>query len=291
MRRISNITDKMVLGTAQFGMDYGIANVAGKPAKQEVYEILEFAWDMGIRRYDTAPSYGSEKLLGEFIAHHGIESDVILLTKLSGLKDENEYKSMIKTSLESSLNKLGCNIEVLFFHDPKDFNLLIHNSSYFKRLLNDYPISTLGVSVYEPDDIKKLEFDGLELAFQFPFNVLDRRFEKVDMPTGKRYARSIFLQGLLASTNNLRLISIKELVELHNNYHNTIDKHNLEPIGFAISFAVLSEVVDYFLIGVDSVDQLQKILESEPHMQDDISMFDALSMDIDKHFLDPRNWS
>ena len=281
----------MVLGTAQFGMDYGIANITGKPTKQQVYEILELAWDMGVRRYDTAPSYESEDLLGEFISHHGIESDIILLTKLSGLRDKNDYKSMIKSSIESSLNKLGCRIEVLFFHDPKDSILLIDDYSYFKKLLNDYPISTLGISVYEPHEIKKHVVQGLELAFQFPFNVLDRRFEQIAMPLGKRYARSIFLQGLLASINSLKLNSIKELVKIHVNYHNALDKYDFEPIGFAISYVVQSEVVDYFLVGVDSKEQLQNILELELYMQDDISMLDALSVNTDEHWLDPRNWS
>ena len=53
-----NITDKMILGTAQFGMDYGIANVSGKPKKKEVFGIIDHAWEKGVRRFDTAPSYG-----------------------------------------------------------------------------------------------------------------------------------------------------------------------------------------------------------------------------------------
>ena len=62
-----NIIEKMVLGTAQFGMDYGISNTIGKPKKKAVFEILDLAWEKGIKRFDTAPSYGSEALVGEFI--------------------------------------------------------------------------------------------------------------------------------------------------------------------------------------------------------------------------------
>ena len=36
-----DFTDKIVLGTVQFGMDYGIANVSGQPTKSEVFKILE----------------------------------------------------------------------------------------------------------------------------------------------------------------------------------------------------------------------------------------------------------
>ena len=51
----------MVLGTAQFGMDYGIANLMGKPTRKDVLSILALAWEKGVRRFDTAPGYGSEK--------------------------------------------------------------------------------------------------------------------------------------------------------------------------------------------------------------------------------------
>ena len=78
----SYITEKMVLGTAQFGMDYGITNLSGKPTKKEVFNILSLAWKRGIRRFDTAPSYGSENLLGEFIAANGLQNEIKILTKI-----------------------------------------------------------------------------------------------------------------------------------------------------------------------------------------------------------------
>ena len=45
---------------------------------------------------------------------------------------------------------------MLFFHDPKDSELLMNNPSFFKSLLDEYPVSTLGVSVYEPHEVKKI---------------------------------------------------------------------------------------------------------------------------------------
>ena len=69
--------DLLVLGTAQFGSDYGVANKVGKPNKQEIFKILTSAWESGIRKYDTAPDYGpSEAILGEFIRTHGIQSSI-----------------------------------------------------------------------------------------------------------------------------------------------------------------------------------------------------------------------
>ena len=71
----------MVLGTAQFGMDYGIANVSGKPTKKEVFNILSHAWEKGIWKFDTAPGYSSESLVGEFISTNGLQDKAKVLTK------------------------------------------------------------------------------------------------------------------------------------------------------------------------------------------------------------------
>jgi len=249
------------------------------------------AWDRGVRRFDTAPGYRSEDLLGEFITNNGMEREAILLTKLSGVKEGDDYKSVIKSSLESSIKKLGCKIEVLFFHDPKDSELLINNPSFFESLLDEYPVSTLGISVYEPHEVEKLSIYGLELAFQFPFNILDRRFEKLTMPAGRRYARSILLQGLLVSANGLRADAPIELVEINNQYHELLKNYNINPVNFAVSYIMYSSCVDYFLVGVESRKQLLDILNIEFDIFQDLTFLDPLLSNVSEKWLDPRKWN
>ena len=84
------IADKMVLGTAQFGMDYGIANLSGKPTKEVIFSILDLAWEKGVRRFDTAPGYGSETLLGEFIFANGLQNEAIVLTKIPSIEESED---------------------------------------------------------------------------------------------------------------------------------------------------------------------------------------------------------
>ena len=286
-----DFSQKIVLGTAQFGMDYGIANVSGKPSKSEVFEILEMAWRYGIRSFDTAPGYESESLLGEFIAVHGLEKDAILLTKLPGMEETEDKQSAIRANIEASLEKLGCSIEVLFFHNPQDSVLLLKDPSFFKKLLEEYPLKNLGVSVYDPPEVELLKDCKLELAFQFPFNVLDRRFEKVNMPHGRRYARSIFLQGLLASAKGLRSNAPKEQKHTHNLYHRALKKHGLKPVDAAVSFVVYSDCVDYFLMGVETEKQLQDVLITSLDQRPSITYFETLLSSIDETLIDPRKWN
>ena len=281
----------MVLGTAQFGMDYGIANINGKPKKNEVFDILDLAWKKGIRRFDSAPGYGSEALLGEFIAANSIQDEAIVLTKIPSLYGVSDFQTDIITNLESSLKNLGCPIDVLFFHNPVDSGLLLSDLQFFETLLNDYPVSTLGVSVYETKEVESLSGCQFELAFQFPFNVLDRRFEQVSMPQRKRFARSVFLQGLLASTNDLRLDAPVKLLNLQKEYHDRLAKHHLKAVGFAVSFVANNDAVDYFLFGVDTEEQLQNILDLELYDQTEIAFLDTIQLSADEKLFDPRKWN
>ena len=54
-----SIETKLCLGSAQFGLDYGITNKKGKLDFNEVKEILGFAEDCGINYIDTAQDYGN----------------------------------------------------------------------------------------------------------------------------------------------------------------------------------------------------------------------------------------
>ena len=51
--------NKIVLGTAQFGLDYGINNQNGKIVDSQVESILNLALDNEILNLDTAAAYGS----------------------------------------------------------------------------------------------------------------------------------------------------------------------------------------------------------------------------------------
>ena len=56
--------EKLVIGTAQFGMHYGIANQNGQVDENEIESILNFAFENDINTLDTAKAYGdSENLL------------------------------------------------------------------------------------------------------------------------------------------------------------------------------------------------------------------------------------
>ena len=55
---------KIILGTAQLGLDYGFTNNSGKPKLNKSLEIIKYALDNNINTFDTARAYGdSENIL------------------------------------------------------------------------------------------------------------------------------------------------------------------------------------------------------------------------------------
>ena len=59
--------NKIILGTAQFGLNYGINNSRGKPSESQVFEMLEYAQQHKVSMLDTADAYGNAtSLLGTY---------------------------------------------------------------------------------------------------------------------------------------------------------------------------------------------------------------------------------
>lgn len=287
---LSKNISKMVLGTAQLGFDYGIANHSGKPSASESTRILETAWNNGIRYFDTAPGYNSEAILGDFFKTQGIKNEAKVLTKIPSLNDSNNWQSSIHKSITKSLNDLGItSIEVLFFHDAKDSIFLLKEPQFFKDLLKLYPIKSLGVSVYEPDEIQRLKDSFFDLAFQFPYNILDRRFENNTVTLGKRYGRSVFLQGLLAA-EKLKNNVPKELKKVHSKIQKFCYERNLPLMDQAIQFVANSECIDFFLLGIDNSKQLEQILSIDLETNSSCEATEFLNLSISNEWLDPRQW-
>ncbi|MBP7211007.1 MAG: aldo/keto reductase, partial [Paludibacteraceae bacterium] len=86
--------NKLVLGTVQLGLRYGINNLKGLVTNQESYDILSIANDNGIKTLDTAADYGdSEIKIGNFISKQNKKSFEII-TKFSKKEGVGWKKSL-----------------------------------------------------------------------------------------------------------------------------------------------------------------------------------------------------
>lgn len=198
----------LVLGTAQLGMAYGIANREGRPDQEKASRIVQEAWNGGIRQFDTAQAYGeSERVLGRVLGRLGYDREAKVITKFDPHLDHLDPHAL-SAALDASLERLGV---------PRLFGIVLHREgmlSLWNRGLGDIltgfkeggKVERIGVSVYSPHRaLEALKIEDMDMV-QVPANMLDRRFHKAgvfDLALKRRkilYIRSVFLQGLLLST-------------------------------------------------------------------------------------------
>jgi aryl-alcohol dehydrogenase-like predicted oxidoreductase len=196
---------RLVLGTAQLGMPYGIANCTGPPDFETAVSIVKTAWEGGIREFDTAQAYGdSEAVLGRALSSLGISQDARIITKLDPNLKPHQGQD-IRRAIKRSLERLQIqSLYGLMLHREEWLDNLNHGlDGTLRALVVDGTVQHLGVSLYTPARaVKALESDLFEMI-QVPANILDRRFAEAGVfnlaqEKGKRvYIRSVFLQGLL----------------------------------------------------------------------------------------------
>ena len=95
---------RFVLGTAQLGMDYGIANASGRPTEKAACEIVKEALDNGVNCFDTAQVYGdSEIVLGKCLKRVH-RRRIKIVSKLSSKLEPSDSESIKRTVKESRQN-------------------------------------------------------------------------------------------------------------------------------------------------------------------------------------------
>jgi aryl-alcohol dehydrogenase-like predicted oxidoreductase len=188
---------KLVVGTAQFGLDYGISNKRGQISQQETGPILQRAKEAGITTLDTAAAYGeSEISIGKACRENRLRFEII------SKYPPNIPDARVADAFEESLTRLGTD---------RLYGYLLHSfSSYdqnpdllleLQKLKEAGKVEKIGISLYHPQEaFKLLEKEVKPDIVQFPYSVFDRRFEQV-LPMLRQqgvetHARSVFLQGL-----------------------------------------------------------------------------------------------
>lgn len=298
-------TNKLVLGTAQLGLNYGIANKTEKPVESEAFEIMKYAVENGINYFDTAYSYGnSEIIIGKFLNFHkNYKNKVNIITKMPSLKRKILNKELIKKYFLESLQRL--NQDSIYCYMIHDFNDIKNNYSEiaysFTKLKNDNRIKKIGVSVYDKSQInfllKNFNFD----LIQIPINIFDQRLLKDDilLDLKKRgieiYTRSVFLQGLIfLDKNNLpsKFKSIKKQLEKLNNISL---KYNISKEELALVFISAINEIDKIVIGVENIEQLKrniKILNNLRNIYKIKTIINFKDFIIeDTNIIDPRKWA
>jgi len=249
--------EKLAIGTAQFGLNYGINNEKGELSQEGINSILDYATEKSIDTLDTAYLYGnSEEKIGKYKNREKFK----IISKFPYIKDINKY-------INESLNRLK--IKQLHAYLSHSFSDIKENIAYIESLyeLKEKGLTKkVGFSIYYPEELEflldnKVKFD----IIQIPYNIMDRRFEKyfpLSIEKGfEIHVRSVFLQGLFfKDIENLPSFFSKvkdKIIELQN-----LGKQfeiNLNEI--LLTFVLSNKFVSRVIIGVDSLAQLRRNVE------------------------------
>lgn len=258
------MSSRLVLGTAQLGMAYGIANRAGQPDEAHAREIIRLAWENGIEEFDTAQGYGeSEEILGRSLRQLNILRKARVITKLHPQRDHLN-PALLENAVAESQKKIGATQLYGIMLHREELLALWHKglAAILAKLVASGQVQRIGVSVYSPEKaIEALNTEGIDMV-QVPANVLDRRFEKAGVfDLAKRnqqkvYIRSVFLQGLLLIDKNELPETMQFAVPMIEQLELLCGNTNLSRQELCLAYIKQKYPDAYVIIGVDKNKQL-----------------------------------
>lgn len=282
---------QVLLGTASWGAEYGIANATTLQPK-ELPNLVQMSRSLGFAGFDTAQDY---EVQADIFSDAGSAE---IFSKVSHQLGFDSPRS-IRESLLSDLRAMG--------RDSFD-GIAVHSVSQFLRAPNEATrvmedlkergiIKSWGISLYTLEECREVFRFASPNYIQAPVSAVDARFsapsilELFAQKGTVLHGRSIYLQGALLMSpetlpSNLRALSpfvaqIRELAE----YHSMSIAH------FLINSVREIEGVSRLVIGVNSASQLEdtfSILTTEP--EEVAALPPRYEITKDDSVLDPRKW-
>lgn len=245
-------------------MKYGINNEKGKPSFKKVKDILDFAYLKGIRLLDTAEAYGnSQSRIGQY---HKITSNKFnVITKFSPLRKDLSENIIERVNDNLTTLDVKCLYSYMFhsFEDYKKYFLEFKHDLI--KLRSSNKIKKIGVSLNSNEEIiEVLRNSDIDLI-QLPFNMLDNSIRRKNVLNEAKskgveiHTRSVFLQGLFFKNENDLVGNISLLKEGMIQIKNIVSKER-DINKLALQYVINKPYIDSVLLGVDSVDQLEKNL-------------------------------
>ena len=282
---------KVAIGTANFQNNYGLLKsfVKINKLKKISNEILKHKIDF----LDTSFDYKNLELK---IFKKLNKLKLITKIKLPKRK-KNEFIKNLEEKIKIELKRLKKkNFEALLFHNTDDLKYKIGDDflNEIKKLKKKKLIKNIGISIYDPKELKIVFSKFIPDIIQAPLNVFDARilmsrYLRNRKKKIKLQVRSVFLQGLLLQDlKKLKKLNIKKnlrakLIE----FDNICKKNKIIKLEQSINFIKLQDKVDIITFGINSPENLRKNMEIFEKKK--VNKIIDLTTN-DKNVIDPRKW-
>ena len=283
---------ELALGTAQFGLAYGVAGRGTAVAESEVRAILECAASHGIGSLDTAPVYGDIEVR---LARLAKDLPFGVVSKIPAIPLDLPVASAagwVLEQAECSRARLGSLLTGLMFHRAAD--LSGDGGAAIWGAITGWAAAekiAVGASFYEPEECVAMHRNRAIALAQIPGNAFDQRVARViPAPISglELYLRSAFLQGLLLLPESVAAIRLPAAAEPLRRWAVWCRRMHQSPLAAALSVARGFGAVSKIVVGVDSLMQLIEVIEAWELASSVVAL--ELSCD-DASVIDPRTWN
>lgn len=292
---------KLALGTVQFGLPYGVANISGQPSETEVCAILDRAAFAGVKVLDTACLYGNaESVLGRCLP---VMHDFRIVTKTPKFAGMNAdaSASALKAAFAESCNRLSVGgVYGLMAHDANDLlgaqgDVLWQTMS---ELRADGRVGRIGASVYSGTQIDALlQRYPLDLV-QLPLSLLDQRLlqggqlDRLQARGVEIHVRSVFLQGALLMAPEVLPSHLAGLRPQLDEIARRAGRLGISRLEAALRFVAGQPQVSAVVCGVDSLAHFDELVTALDRDTPAFGAADAAACACNEaKLLDPSQWS
>jgi aryl-alcohol dehydrogenase-like predicted oxidoreductase len=288
---------RITLGTAQFGLDYGVTNREGQVTEAAAGHILRHAAVLSIQWLDTAAAYGNAEVV---LGHLAAQSKEFRIATKAAAGNADDPVALADGQFNTSLTRL-CRerVDLLMIHHVQ--HLLGPQGAGLYRWLCEQRDSgraaAIGASVYTPAEAFTLLERGWRFDWmQLPFNVLDQRalldgaLRRLQQAGVRIQVRSALLQGLLLANPAHVPPTLGAAVPWLQRMQDAARERGLSALQCALAFVAAQPAVDQIVLGVESVAQLDACVAAAS-AQIDVSdaVWRALAC-ADVAVIDPRLW-
>ena len=263
------MTPQLCLGTAQFGLAYGITNAVGQVSEEAVAQLLAQAERNGICWLDTAQAYGTaEAVLGRNLPFsHRFQ----IISKLSAQRrlrfSAQDAEAWEQAYLLSCQKMRVPGLHSLLLHTPAD--LRKPGGQYLEDWLLGLRqrglVQRIGVSIYTAEDLEGVNPELLDVV-QLPLSLFDQRLLQDGTIASLRasgtliHARSLYLQGLLLTPAGQWPGWVSPKVRAHQQALESLAVHRgCRLIDLALGFARHQMDLEAVVLGLCSVQELNEL--------------------------------
>jgi aryl-alcohol dehydrogenase-like predicted oxidoreductase len=175
----------VALGCGNFGGVGSAPEFFGRGlTDDQALELMDAAWEFGIRHFDTADAYGggrSEKVIGRWIATRGVVPQLTTKTfnPMVAGADHGLRPERIARQLQSSLDRLGVpRVDLYLAHDFDPDVPVADTMAAFDDAVGSGLVRGYGVSNFDAAQLTSALAAGSPAAIQNSFSLLDRRDEQ-----------------------------------------------------------------------------------------------------------------